>query len=296
MAFSWLSGDTSGFGVGSGGEGLARYKWLLVVFGIILIVLILLSVAGVGLDVLGVGRSEPKPTELVFWKKWDPVIPLRVSATEVGPGMLFDRYTILIDMIWLNTRVRNEGAAANYRHILHRGSGEGADFLQAAQLSVRNLSPNTNAATPTGPTANEILARMPQGLPIRMNPGILADPYTNDMLIFVDTERDNQSYRESVRIPDIPMDQPFRMAVVVMPTMIEIYINCSLEVSKILEGRPRSMDAAWYGLIGPQPLNAAIQNLRLFNGAMGHQWLKPYCSKPPEFPDTVMASCGARAT
>ncbi len=275
--------------------GASRLKWLIVVFGIVLVVLVIMMLAGVGLDSLGIGTTTPKPTERVFWKKWDPMIPLRITAQELGEGLQFDRYTMLADMIWLNTRVKNEDSPANYRHILHRGSGEGADFLQRSQLSIRAAA-GPSASANAGPTEAETLIRMPQGLPIRMNPGIMADPYTNDMLIFIDTDLDNQSYRESIRIPDIPMDTPFRLAVVVMPTMVEVYINCALEVSKILEGRPRAIDKAWYGLIGPQPLNAAVQNLRLFNGVMGHQWLRPYCSKLPAFPDTVMTGCAARST
>lgn len=280
------------------GEGISRYRWLLVVFGIVIAVLILMTLAGIGFDTLGIGQSEPKPTERTFWKKWDPLIPLRISEREVGEGLRFDRYTLLVDMIWVNTRVRGEESAANYRHILHRGSGEGADFLQRSQQRLlqdggrsRDGGRDGGRDSGRGPTESEILTRMPQGLPIRMNPGILADPYKNDMLVYIDTMVDNRSYRESVRIPDIPMDQPFRLALVVMPSMVEVYINCALEVSKILEGRPRTMDAAWYGLIGPQPLNAAVQNLRLFNGVMGHHWLKPYCSKLPDFPEGVLASC-----
>jgi hypothetical protein len=136
-----------------------------------------------------------------------------------------------------------------------------------------------------------VLRRMPQGLPTRMNPGVLADPVTNDMLIFIDTLREGKNYRESVRIPDIPMDQPFRLGLVVMPNMMEVYINCRLEVTKLLEGRPRSIESDWYGLVGPQPLNAAIQMLRLFNEPLDHHILKPYCLIPFSFPDGIMAQC-----
>jgi hypothetical protein len=193
----------------------------------------------------------------------------------VGPETPFERYTMILDMLWINTRM-DGNTKQLYRHIVHRGSGEAADFLQ-------RTSPQINASGPTGPTETEILSRMPQGLPIRMNPGIFADPHTNDMLIFIDTEQDNQTYRESLRIPDIPMDEPFRLALLVMPNMIEVYINCQLEVTKMIDGRPRKIEEAWYGLVGPKPLNAQVQNLRLLDDVIAPKDLKTYCSKRPAF-------------
>ncbi len=275
-----------------GGEGslLMRHKWIIIVLGIVLVSLILMTAMGVGMQDLGLGSGPAKPQELVFWRRFDPLVPLRVTYNEIGNRLEFDRYTIIIDMVWFNTRVTT--ASNTYRHIMHRGSGEGADFLQATQLAIQNAgATGTGTATQQSPTESEILTRMPQGLPIRMNPGIMADPVKNDMLIFIDTERETEDFRESVRIPDVPMDQPFRLALVVMPNMVEVYINCMLEVTKMLEGRPRQMEDAWYGLIGPKPLPSALQNLRILNGVLGTGQIKTYCASNIEFPDTVMQSC-----
>jgi hypothetical protein len=259
-------------------EGVARYKWVLGIIAVVIVVMIVLMLAGV--DWFGMRSTNPKPTELVFWRKYDPLVPLRVTYKEVGPNTPFERYTMIVDMVWINTRMDGNDRRL-YRHILHRGSGEGADFLQRSSPQIRN------AGAEAGPTEAEILGRMPQGLPIRMNPGIFADPHTNDMLIFIDTERNNNAYRESIRIPDIPMDEPFRLALFVMPNMIEVYINCQLEVTKMIDGRPRKIEEGWYGFVGPKPLTAQIQNLRLLDDILTPKDLKAYCSKRPEFETTV---------
>ena len=253
-----------------------KYRWLMYVVGVILIVLVILMLAGVGLESLG-ATGKTAPEEKVFWKSYDPLVPLRITGKETSPNLRFDRYTVVIDMIWLNTRVTDVSDV--YRHIFHRGSGEGADYL-GVLADIRQSTTNGSA---TGPTRTDMLQRMPQGLPIRMNPGIMADPVKNDMIVFIDTEKDNEVYRESVRIPDIPMNQPFRLAIVVLPTLVEVYVNCGLEVTKLLEGTPRAIESNWYGLVGPASLNAVVQNLRIFTGPLGGSQLRGYCAKLPEF-------------
>jgi hypothetical protein len=269
------------FGFGDTGETPVWMRWGVVVLALVIVVVAVLMLAGIRIgDVVG---SPEGPKELVFWRSFDPVIPLRVKAADVKNVKDFGRYSMMVDMIWVNTRVVS-AAPDKYRHILHRGSGEAGDYFNAMQ--------SISTVTPSGtPTSDEILTRMPQGLPIRMNPGIMADPVTNDMLIFVDTVRDNRQMRESLRIPDIPMGQPFSLAVIVMGTMVEVYINCRLEVTKLLEGTPREVEAAWYGLAGPRPLNAALQNLRIFNGPLNTGQITAYCKKRPAFNESVLSKC-----
>ncbi len=223
------------------------------------------------------GLSSVKRTtvdSLTFWKSPDPQVALRVDTSEVGAGVPFTRYTMMVDMIWYNTRVIRQPDGENpYRHILHRGSGEVATY--AANVPLLGDAPTTTDTESVD--IQNALEIIPQGLPSRMNPGILADPYTNDMLIFFDTEIGTRFYRESVRIPDIPMDQPFRLAVVVMDRYVEVYLNCSLEVTKLLEGMPRDVGREWFGLSGPVPLVAQVQNLRLFKDIITHGVLRTYC-------------------
>lgn len=268
-----------------GFDNIDLMRWGIIALAITIVVVAVLMVAGVNLKAV---VATDMPRDLVFWKKFDPVIPLRVTATEVKDLVPFSRYTMSVDMIWIDSRVRTETAATSgrYRHILHRGSGEVADYMNVLQ---------TIQTAATGATAEDVLARLPFGLPVRMNPGIMADPVTNDMLIFVDTVKDNQQLRESVRIPDIPMEQPFQLAIIVLHNMLEVYVNCRLEVTKLLEGMPREVDAAWYGVSGPRPLNAAIQNLRLFDGGLDSGQVGTLCKKVPQFPEAVMAMCSGES-
>jgi hypothetical protein len=266
------------FGFDERSIDLTRYYWFIYVFAAVIVVAILLMLAGVGMKSVGLTGTGRAPEEKTYWKSYDPLIPLRILPQDVSPNLGFDRYTIIADMMWVNTRVAT--ASSTYRHIFHRGSGEGADFLQN-RPDIRLASSTTDVQP--GLTAGDILMRMPQGLPIRMNPGILADPVKNDMLLFIDTEKDNKNLRESVRVPDIPLGQPFSLAIVVFPTMMEVYVNCGLEVTKMLEGRPRSIEGSWYGLIGPQPLNAIVQNLRIFTGPLSPAQLRSYCKTLPDF-------------
>lgn len=261
-------------------------RWGIVALAITIVIVAVLMVAGVNLKAV---VATDMPRDLVFWKKFDPVVPLRVTVPEVKDLVPFSRYTLSVDMIWIDSRVRTETAATTgrYRHILHRGSGEVADYMNVLQ-TIQNTSA-------TGATAEDVLARLPFGLPVRMNPGIMADPVTNDMLIFVDTVKDNRQQRESVRIPDIPMEQPFQLSIVVLHNMLEVYVNCRLEVTKLLEGIPREVDAAWYGLAGPRPLNAAIQNLRLFDGGLDSGQVGTLCKKVPQFPEIVMTMCSGES-
>jgi hypothetical protein len=277
--------------LGFGGEEKPRWLMItIVVLSVAIAVIIIMMLAGYDFAGLGTRTTAAISADnKVFWKRYDPMVPLRVTASEVMRLDNFDRYTMMVDMMWVNTRVTSE--SNKYRHILHRGSGEAADFLQTLKATLPTAGAPSSAK---GPTRAEVLARMPQGLPVRMNPGIMADPVTNDMLIFIDTVRDNANHRESVRIPDIPMGQGFQLALVVLPNVLEVYINCRLEVTKLLEGRPLAVESPWYGLTGPEPLNAALQNLRIFNSPLGYDQISAYCRKPVEFPESA-GTCQAQS-
>ncbi len=123
----------------------------------------------------------------------------------------------------------------------------------------------------------------PYGLPKRMNPGVFLDPNVNDVLVVVDTERGGDFIREHVRIKDIPMDQPFRLGIVVKEHVLEVYLNCRLEVSKILYGRPRAVENVWYGLSGTAAAQAQIQNLYIWKRALPADQMTTLCKYPVKF-------------
>lgn len=232
---------------------------------------------------------DPRPMKwrvesnmLAFWRAPDTGVPLRINAEEFQFTPNFTRYTMMIDMIWYNTRAGSE--SVKYRHILHRGSSEVGGLVEASTLRlIEQSGSGSSALTLTGGQTMEDLTEvgtMPFGLPSRMNPGILADPVTNDMLIFIDTERGGEMQRESIRIADVPLDTPFYLGILVADSYVEVHINCRLESTKILKGLPRSVERDWYGLSGQTPLIGQIQNLRYWNNrVLSPRELEPLC--PP---------------
>jgi hypothetical protein len=267
----------------NGQPGGGGKMWI--VYGLVgvLLVLVLLMLAQAQFNVLP-RYLDPRPMKwkvesdmLAFWRTPDAGVPLRVDASEFKSTTRFTRYTVLMDMIWYNTRA--QGDATQYRHIAHRGSSEVGGLVEASTLRLIEQS-GSKATLTGGVTANELtqIGTMPFGLPSRMNPGIMADPVTNDMLIFIDTERGGEFQRESIRVADVPLDTPFYLGILVADSYAEVYINCRLEATKVLRGLPRSVERDWYGLSGPTPLAAQIQNLRYWdNRALTPRELDPMC-------------------
>lgn len=253
---------------GGPGTSGASYNWLLIIAIGIFIVGIVLIVARVPKSLFDRARDK-KTTMKTFWKSVEPNQKLEVSFKEAGTPS-FTRYTVMIDMMWGNTRVSYSNADTTpYRHIVHRGADDTVKALEESTLEDATL--------------DKVLDKLPNGLPITMNPGIMVDPVKNDMIIFVDTEKDNDIYRESVRIPDIPLGEPITLTVVISDRMMEVYVNCRLEVSKILDGVPRTVPRMWYGLSGPYRLPGAVQNLRIWNTSLGAAEIRGMCKNKPKF-------------
>jgi hypothetical protein len=244
------------------------------------VVVILLVVSDVAFPSIYVpGISTATPSKLSFWKNTEVANVLHVTYADVENRISPGKYTAMLDLVFRNTRTT--GSDGPHRHILHRGSGEVEASKQLPGLTGESASVPTDVQ----------LYMMPNGLPTRMNPGIFADPVKNDLLIFIDTEKDNTAYRESIRVPDIPLDVPFTLAVVVDRKMVEVYVNCQLEVTKLLEGVPRDVEKDWYGLAGSAPLNGQIQNLRLWNETLTPTQMKSECGRTITFPAPKAGAC-----
>ncbi len=191
------------------------------------------------------------------------VIPEAKAPVSVKSGV----YTMSVEMIWYNTRIVGDKDSP-YRHILHRGSEE----LKNQTLNVPLF------ATPNSCQGAQFGSLPPQGLPSQMNPGIFADPIINDLHVFVTTTKNFKRTHEKVHVPDVPLNKPFHLTVILQKKLLEVYINCQLQVSKILEGEPIAVSKAWYGLSGKANLMAQIQNLRLWNKGLSPYELKDRCS------------------
>jgi hypothetical protein len=239
-----------------------------------------------------VERRKVSQNALVLWKESEGkatsglVVPDTFSTISTLPC---DKYTMSVEMIWYNTRIAPK-ADAPYRHILHRGSNE--------------LAPLSMAQTPTlGCGATSQFGALPaQGLPSRMNPGIFADPTTNDLVLFITTTRTTNPH-EMIRVPDIPLDKPFKLTVVLQRNYVEVYINCHLEVTKVLASEPAVVPKTWYGLSGNANLMAQIQNLTLWKDALPAADIMTRCgskiifsAKRPTCPGIIAAVSTSTAT
>jgi hypothetical protein len=173
-------------------------------------------------------------------------------------------YSILMDLKLLNSRTNN--TQPTHRHIFHRGSDE---YSSASSSATNSLSGN---------------------LPRRMNPGVFMDPITNDLLIFVDTVNAGQSYRESLRIPDIPLKTAFRLGITVKGQVLDVYIDCKLEDTKFLQGTPKPVEMTMYGEAGPNPAPASLQNVYVWSHALNTIDVTSLCSTAPSFIDNA-ATC-----
>jgi hypothetical protein len=174
-------------------------------------------------------------------------------------------YTYHLDVLLSDSR-NLKGIEGPYRHMFHRGSD---DLYTPASTS-------------------------PYGLPKRMNPGIVLDPNTNDILVFVDTKsQKGDIYRESVRLPDIALDKPFRLSVSVQDNVLTVNINCRLEITKVLAGIPRPVENVLYGLCGSSAAQASIQNLIVWPYALPSKAFDYLClSRMNAFAPSVAPSCG----
>jgi hypothetical protein len=180
-----------------------------------------------------------------------------------------NKYTTTIECVLYNSR-NYRTTDGPYRQIVHRGSDE--------------LKTTTVGGFVTGCGAGTSYGDLPPfGLPKRMNPGIFLDPNTNDILIFVDTSKGAESYRESVRIADVPLDIPFYLSVILNGKVLEVYINCKLETTKLLLGEPRNVENKWYGLAGSAMADAQIQNLKVWTFALTSADIAPLCPALPSF-------------
>ena len=166
--------------------------------------------------------------------------------------------------------------SAFYKHIVHRGSNpaglptgatagaSGHAGIQASDLPSVSGIPSPSDATYTT-----------TGLPGVMNPGIFLDKSTNDIHVFIHTVTteggQNVLLLESMTITDIPLGTPLTLGVVCNGRTLEVYLNCRLYSTQLLKGTPYlpKADNQWFGRYGIAPLSGLVQNLQLWDAAIG---------------------------
>ena len=254
--------------------GPPSLNWILYLGLVIVVLLVIWMLLG---KTVSLSWIDPRPqrmkvyqTGYMFWPPSKTFTNLIVPLKNDIPNFHDESFSMLLDVNLLDSRNYNT-TEGPYRQIVHRGS---ADLAKADTAMDGFLSNVVNQPLP------------PFGLPKRMNPGVFLDPNTNDLLVFVDSALGSQTFRESVRIADIPLDTPFRIGIVLSNRVLEVYINCRLEVTKVLSGIPKRVEHEWYGLAGSAAAQAQIQNLYLWNRPLTAVDMRPLCPTIPAFKTT----------
>lgn len=229
-----------------------------------------------------VSSATPPKTFWTTGSTQNPQDPVGLKVLSADFPMSYpDTYTMGVQLYVGDSRSNDK--MGPYRHILHRGTDELVSF-----------TPNSPGSVPRG------RGDLNDGLPNQMNPGLFLDQYTNDLLIYVDTDppTGTQANRESIRIADLPLKKAFYVHIVVHDRILEVYINCRLAETKILSGTPRAVPNDWYGRIGFARAAVVPHNLKLWDSDLHALQLRNMC--PPIPKDTLMApsagcaaNCGA---
>jgi len=213
------------------------------------------------------GKIPPNKT---FWQPAtleNPIDPrnLRITEEDWNPKNC-DGLTMGVEIVIFDSRAPS--VASPYRHLLYRGSSDLTGFAQ-----------NSPGSAPIG------AGGLNDGLPSEMSPGVFIDRFTNDLIIFVDTDpvdavysHIKHAFRESIRINDLPLNVPFYLHLTLNGKVLEVYVNCRLAGTKLLHGRPRRVGNDWYGRTGFATAQAVVQNLTLWDGVLNTFDLMKLCS------------------
>lgn len=174
-------------------------------------------------------------------------------------------YTMSIQLLLKDSRTQMNG---KYRHILHRGTNP-------CDLSVTNPGPTGHNNIQPSDIPDAPPSYLETGLPPFMNPGLLLDPVTNDLHVFVHTQGQESTgsvlWMESATIEDLPLNTPLTIGIVLNGKTLELYLNCRLFSTTLLKGQPFLPNAdlnAWFGRACAFPFQGAIQNLTLWGTAL----------------------------
>ena len=87
-------------------------------------------------------------------------------------------------------------------------------------------------------------------------------PDTNDLLISVENSNNNM---ENIIIPNIPVQEPFRLGVILMENAMEVYLNGHLVKTRTFHIPPKNVIGDIYGPTGINSNIAKVRNLKIWN-------------------------------
>ena len=216
-----------------------------------------------------------------FWKPEGLFTNLTIKPEERVPDFTDNSYSMSIECMLIESR-QFHSVEGPYRHIVHRGSNELATTTIGGMI-ISGCAANNAFDTPLPPF----------GLPKRMNPGIFLDPNINDLIVFVDTMYGGEPLRESLRIVDLPLKIPFYLFIIMNNNVLEVYLNCRLEATKILQGVAKHVENDWYGIAGSANAQAQIQNMYVWRSPLTSEQIRPQCPAPLVFGQTRPSCEGA---
>jgi hypothetical protein len=163
----------------------------------------------------------------LFWNKSSPeMIPNNLLPIH---NMEFG-YSFILDIFIVNPHVH----FSKHPRILFRRGG-------------------TLRATPTGDTLSGMIDNY------NIVGALLPD--TNDLLISVLNASNNT---ENIIIPNIPVQEPFRLGVILMNQAMEVYINGHLMKTRAFTVPPKSVHGDFYPLGANESSMAKLQNLKIW--------------------------------
>jgi hypothetical protein len=86
-------------------------------------------------------------------------------------------------------------------------------------------------------------------------------PDTNDLLVSVLNKNNNE---ENVYIPNIPIQEPFRLSMVVMERALEVYINGHLMKTRTFSAPPKDVKGDIYPAAGIEANIVKVKNLKVW--------------------------------
>lgn len=130
-------------------------------------------------------------------------------------------------------------------------------------------------------TTEDLIAQYPE-----TNLLMYLAPDTNDLTVSVITGQDPTYRIESApTILNVPVGKPFRVTVILMSNLLEVYLNGRLFGTKTLTGRPRMNNMDFYG--APEGIRETVQTMNL------QYWARPLevsevAQAPPPLPDPTV--------
>lgn len=106
------------------------------------------------------------------------------------------------------------------------------------------------------PTSTDLAANYPQS-----NIYMYLEPDTNDLVITVRTQKDSATlyYESAPTIYNVPIGKPFRVVIVLLPQMLEVYLNGRLHSTTVLSAPPVNIAGKFFS--SPTPFETIVKSM-----------------------------------